>query len=213
MCGAQNLTEFVPAWLLGQEADLRRSFVIQRLDHQPDELELMDLTRFMHGGPGRLLSCPQCGVLCREERDDADYQRDVYDPALMKHLYSRYLQAFREKTKYKSFLGDGAEIIEVGSHLGAFLQTAESWGWRPKGIDVGMETGNFARRRGLSVERIALEDYSPRNQAAAVFIWNCFEQLEPREALRQSQPAAPEARNPGAQSSECKPLPAGAGWT
>ena len=149
----------------------------------------MDLSRFAHGGPARLLSCPACRLLIRDESEPAHYRNDIYDPALLRHLYPRYVRAFGDKRpNYLPFLRNGAEVLEVGSHLGAFLQTAEEWGWRPTGLDIGATTSAFARRQGLSVKRLALEDYSRGlNNPDAIFIWNCFEQLEdPSGALRQS---------------------------
>src|SRR5205823_868530 len=65
-------------------------------------------------------------------------------------------------------------------------QAAEEWGWRPIGVDIGRSTCAFARRQGATVKRISLEDYSPRlRNPDAIFIWNCFEQLEdPAAELR-----------------------------
>jgi hypothetical protein len=160
-----------------------------RLGHRPEVLESMDLTRFMHGGRGRLLRCPACGTLLREEGDLAHYQDDAYDSALMSHLLPRYVRTFEHKrSQYQPTLRDGAEILEVGSHLGAFLQAAEGWGWRPIGLDIGAATSAFARRQGLSVKRLTLEQYSPRLRSPeAIIIWNCFEQLEdPDQILRRS---------------------------
>jgi len=174
---------------LEQERHRREAFVRRRLGHDPDSLESMDLTRFMHGGPGRLLRCRVCGLGLREEDEEAKYQADRYDTELMRHLYPRYLQAFRKKRSgYRPLLRPGAEVLEVGSHLGAFLQTAEEWGWRPTGLDVGEFTSAFGRREGFSVKRMPLEDYSPRlKRPDAIFVWNCFEQLEdPFGTLRRS---------------------------
>jgi hypothetical protein len=187
VCCIEGLTVNAPADQLKRETELRESFVHERLDHQPEKSELMDLTRFMHGGPGCLLVCPNCGVLRRDEDDSPHYETDVYDPELLTYLYPRYLRAFDEKRQYKFLLRNNAEILELGSHLGAFLQIAEQWGWRPIGLDIGSATSSFARRIGMSVKRLALEDYSPRHQPEAIFIWNCFEQLEdPSDTLHQS---------------------------
>lgn len=146
----------------------------------------MDLSRFMHGGPGRLVACASCGVTLRDEAESANYAGDSYDPDLLSHLYPRYRAAFQEKeTHYRGLLRPHAEVVEIGSHLGAFLETAEEWGWRPTGFDVGGDTTGFARRRGVRVQRAAIEDARFENRSAdAVFIWNCFEQLEdPRATL------------------------------
>ncbi len=147
----------------------------------------MDLTDFMHGDPAPLLSCALCGIGVRDEPERASYESDVYDSNLMKHLYPRYLRAFRQKEPhFRELLRPRAEVLEVGSHLGAFLQAAEEWEWRPTGLDVGQDTSSFARRLGARVIRQSIEDarIQPRS-ADAVFIWNCFEQIEnPGSALR-----------------------------
>lgn len=172
-----------------QEEAIREAFVNERLGHRPAALEAMDLTQFMHGGPGRLLGCADCGTLLRDEAEQANYQEDAYDPVLMRHLYPRYLRSFElKKLQYQPLLRPGAEILEVGSHFGAFLQAAEEWGARPLGLDIGATTSSFARRQGASVKRLSLEEYSPRLRSPeAIFIWNCFEQLDnPSETLLRS---------------------------
>jgi 2-polyprenyl-3-methyl-5-hydroxy-6-metoxy-1,4-benzoquinol methylase len=168
-----------------RESEIRESFVTERMGHRAEDPESMDLTKFMHGGPGRLLRCSCCGLLSRDEETRAHYEDDLYDPALMRHLYPRYVRAFEQKRAlYRPLLRANAEVIEVGSHLGAFLQTAEEWGWRPTGLDIGAATSEFARREGGTVKRVSLEDYSPRfRRPEAIFIWNCFEQVEDPGAL------------------------------
>jgi hypothetical protein len=97
----------------------------------------------------------------------------------MQHLYPRYRQAFaRKRDHFQPLLPLSAEVLEVGSHLGAFLETAEIWGWRPIGLDIGRDTSAFARRQGGTVKQISLDDYSPGCRPDAIFIWNCFEQLD-----------------------------------
>jgi SAM-dependent methyltransferase len=172
-----------------QDRISRDAFVTSRLERRPEFAESMDLTRFMHGGPARLLTCPACGVMLRDETEPARYADDVYDSALLRHLYPRYVRAFEDKrSQYLPELRNNAEVLELGSHLGAFLQTAEEWGWRPTGLDIGDSTSAFARRQGTRVKRLPLEDYSPKlRKPEAIFIWNCFEQLEdPSRTLQQS---------------------------
>jgi hypothetical protein len=49
----------------------------------------------------------------------------------------------------------------VGSHLGAFLEAAKKWGWRPIGLDIGESTSAFARKRGGTVKSTALDALRP----------------------------------------------------
>jgi len=189
-CGRGNFVTRYSSFQIREEIDARASFVNQWFDHKPKKIELMDLTEFMHGGPGRLLACAHCGLLRREEDSEPHYADDVYDPDLLNHLYPRYVAAFRAKEKdYRDLLPPRAGVVELGSHVGAFLEVAERWDWRPIGLDIGRYTSAFARSKGLTVRRKAIEDSSLRGHGLdALFIWNCFEQMEdPGSTLRSAQ--------------------------
>jgi hypothetical protein len=93
------------------------------------------------------------------------------------------LHFFRPMVEKKALLREHADVLEIGSHLGGFLQTAEQWGWRPTGLDIGASTSSFARRQGLSTKRRAIGDYFPHRRSDAVYIWNCFEQLDDPSAI------------------------------
>jgi len=143
----------------------------------------------MHDGDARIMRCVRCGVLLRQEaatRATADYEEDPNDPGVMQHVYPRYLGAFRNKAAaYRDRLRPHASVVELGPHLGGFLQTAEEWSWSPVGLDIGRDTSEFARRQGLTVRRETIDDTKiPSGSADGVFIWNCFEQLaEPDRTL------------------------------
>jgi hypothetical protein len=116
----------------------------------------MDLTQFMHGGPAEIVACVVCGTARRNEQQAAQYESDRYDSALMRHLYPRYRDSFaRKRDRFQTLLQSGAEVPEVGSHLGAFLEA-------------------FARRQGGSVKQVSLGDYSPAGRLDAIFIWNAL---------------------------------------
>ena len=97
----------------------------------------------------------------------------------MEHLYPRYLEAFRAKSRpYRDLLRPGARILEVGSHYGAFLQAAKEWGWEAIGVDVGKDTTRFARSKGFAVKSCELPDCDFDKQSfEGIFIWNCFDQI------------------------------------
>lgn len=189
-CGGGSFMAAVSAAALAREVEQRNHFVHARLQRKATRAELKDLTDFMHDGPARLVTCLRCGLLVRHEEDvraNASYEEDPNDPDLMSHVYPRYVEAFRNKSEaYKDRLRPGASVIELGSHLGAFLQTGEEWNWRPVGLDIGYDTSEFARRLGLTVRRETIEDTRiAAGTADAVFIWNCFEQLgDPATTLK-----------------------------
>src|SRR3954467_11271521 len=153
LCGGRAFTMVAAAAEIDRELQIQNEFVFARLDHKAKRAELKDLTDFMHGFPAPLVKCQNCGVLTRAERrmrEAQSYEDDPNDPDLMAQLYPRYLAAFRQKEKaYRSLLDPAADVLDLGSHLGAFLQTAEEWNWKPIGLDVGTDTSAFARARGF----------------------------------------------------------------
>ena len=182
VCGDVFARSDVAARDVRHEFDLQREFVLSRFRSNPSPEELKDLIDFMHDAPAPLVRCTTCGLLRRAEaqvEDAGSYEEDPNDPDVMAQVYPRYVQAFRNKERgYRSLLRPRAEVLELGPHLGGFLQAAEEWDWRPVGIDVGVDTTSFIRRNGLTVIRGDLDDAGRKDRSSdAVFVWNCFEQL------------------------------------
>jgi hypothetical protein len=189
VCGIQVVQPATPASQIAREFDWQREFVLSRLRANPSPEELKDLTDFMHDSASPLVRCAGCGLLQRAETqpEDADsYEEDPNDPDVMTQVYPRYVQAFRNKRDaYQGFLSPRADVLEVGPHIGGFLQAAEEWNWRPLGVDVGVDTTAFIKRNGLRVVRGTLDDCKLHDGSfEAVFVWNCFEQLsQPAQTL------------------------------
>ncbi len=174
--------------VLDAECRIRERFIDVRLSGPVSEAERKDLTDFFHNGSAELLACSGCGQLLRHELEapQADaYSDETYDASVMQNQYPRYVAAFRAKEQpYRSLLPQSARILEVGSHYGAFLQTAAEWGWRAEGIDVGRDTSSFARAKGFTVYDCELQDCGFADDSIdGVFIWNCFEQIEDPKPL------------------------------
>lgn len=164
------------------ETLLRSQFVFDRVEKTPKPEERKDLTSFAHGAPAELVDCPDCHILVRHERETEPigaYAADDYDPDVMNRLLPRYVEAFRAREQpYRTLLEAGARVLEIGPHLGAFLQVAREWDWKPEGVDIGKDTTRFIRSQGFTIHNQVLEKCQfPRDAFDAVFIWNCFEQL------------------------------------
>jgi 2-polyprenyl-3-methyl-5-hydroxy-6-metoxy-1,4-benzoquinol methylase len=183
VCAGTAFRVVAAAERLQEECRIRERFVERRLTRSVEQDELKDLTDFFHAEKADLLACETCGLLVREEHDlppAQDYSEDEYDASVMEHQYPQYLEAFRKKAQpYRDLLPTGAQILEVGSHYGAFLQVAKEWGWKAEGVDPGKDTSRFARSNGLQVHVAALEECQfPAEQFDAIFVWNCFEQID-----------------------------------
>ncbi len=178
---------------LEEERQIREKFVAQRLIRSAHPNELKDLTDFIHAEKAHLTECASCTLLVRKEHAPPpaqNYSKDDYDPTVMENLFPRYVDAFRKKEKpYRTLLPERARVVEVGSHYGAFLQTATEWGWLAEGADLGKDTSRFAKSKGSTVHTAALEDCSlPASTYDGVFIWNCFDQIEdPKPTLAASR--------------------------
>jgi len=189
VCGGRNFSILVSSRQLDEECRVRERFVRERLTRPAGQEELKDLTEFFHQAPADILACADCTLLVRQEhqRSPAEtYSQDKYNPALMERLYPQYLKAFRAKEKpYRALAPSGARILEIGSHYGAFLETAQDWGWQAEGVDVGKDTSRFAQSKGFQVHAGEIGDCRFADGSLdAVFIWNCFEQIEdPKPAL------------------------------
>lgn len=191
VCSGTGFQVLVPASKVAAECRLRERFIRDRLARPASANELKDLTDFFHGERANILTCTHCSLLIRDELEPppADtYSRDEYDPDVIERVYPQYLEAFRRKEQpYRSMLRAGARIVEVGSHYGAFLQTAAEWGWKAEGVDVGKDTSRFAQSKGFTVHVGEFPDcdFAPEI-FDGVFIWNCFEQIEnPKPLLKE----------------------------
>ena len=183
VCGGDCFSTLVSSAKLDEECRFRERFVRERLNRPANPEELKDLTEFFHQGRAEILACGNCGLLVRREHEPPPaqtYSEDEYDPALMERLYPQYLQAFRAKEKpFRSLLPPGARVLEIGSHYGAFLQTAQEWGWSSEGVDVGKDTSRFAQSKGFIVHVAEIHECRfTQAKFDAVFIWNCFDQID-----------------------------------
>ncbi len=190
VCGGYRFTLLLSDTQVRREAALRNTFVSERLVRLPAAAERKDLTDFAHDAPACIYTCAECGLLVREEQKDAAaaYVEDTYDFAAIERMLPRYVEAFRAKEDaYRHVLPEGSRVLEIGPHLGAFLQVASEWGWRPEGIDIGKDTSAYLRAKGYTIHNRPIEDCAfPPSSFDGVFIWNCFDQIaDPRATLAQ----------------------------
>jgi SAM-dependent methyltransferase len=192
VCSGSEFSTLVDARVIQQECDLRARFIESRLSHPVAPDQRKDLTDFFHSGKADIAVCSECSLLLRREIEPPpaqSYSADEYDRAAIEAVYPQYLSAFRAKEQpYRSLLPSSARVIEVGSHYGAFLQTAREWGWDAEGVDIGRDTSRFARSNGFTVHVKELPECDiPDSSRDAVFIWNCFEQIpDPSITLREA---------------------------
>jgi SAM-dependent methyltransferase len=162
---------------------MRERFFRARLRGRFSRGALRDVTDVFLGAPADVLRCERCGVLIRAEAPGDDSFRDNgYRRAVLESLHAAHALAFREKSHdYRALLPRGARVAEVGSYAGGFLRAASEWGWSATGVDIGRDAARFTNALGFETRGVL--DFGSRS-LAALFVWNCFEQLSaPRTLL------------------------------
>ncbi len=180
-CRAEDFRIVVPQNAISEEIDIRERFVLDRIMGNVTKAELKDKTDFVHNTSADILVCRSCQVLARGEEAESykrHYEEDHYDEQVMDHLLKRYIQAFREKKKYREMLPIGSSVLEIGSHVGGFLHVAREWGWDSIGVDIGRDIAQFVNKKGYRTYNKSVEECGFKDgQFDGIFIWNCFEQL------------------------------------
>ena len=179
-CGREDLEILVPCETVAREMQLRSRFYRERIDGRVDRAMQKDLMDVAHHAQAEIAICRDCEILVRRERQTPQFETDHYEPFAMERMLRTQIKVFRHKARaYVPLLGKGARVLEIGSYIGAFLHVAAECGWNAVGVDVGRDTGHFARAHGYAVMDQPLEKcgFDP-HMFDGVFIWNTFEQLD-----------------------------------
>src|SRR5947209_1906295 len=189
VCDSSDLAPFASRERIAEELRLRRDFFASRIDGAIDRAEMKDRFDVLHNTPTAIRICGTCNVLLRED-DCRDFQSDPYPAYVMERMLRAQIDAYRAKEQWlRPMLPAGADVIEVGSYVGAFLHVAHEWGWTATGVDVGDDTARFAAAHSYPTRHAALEECRfERASFDGVFIWNTFEQVDnPRALLNESR--------------------------
>lgn len=143
---------------------------------------LEDHVYFSHNYPSALVTCRYCSMVYRDPRlASADtieeYTQHEYHPEWMESAYQLYTDAYRDKAReIAASSGAVARLVEVGSHVGGFLEAARQIGISGRGVDVGRCVSTFARAKGLDVLTGTLADAKLPSDSVDVLVnWLCFE--------------------------------------
>jgi 2-polyprenyl-3-methyl-5-hydroxy-6-metoxy-1,4-benzoquinol methylase len=184
VCDATDLDLFRDRDRIAEELRVREDFFAQRIDGHFERAEMKDRFDVLHRTATALRICRACGVLVRDD-DCRDFENDPYPPFVMERMLRAQIDAFRAKEMWlRPMLPANANVIEVGSYVGAFLHVAHEWGWTATGVDVGDDTARFAAAHSYPTRHATLEECGFDAHAFdAVFIWNTFEQVDSPKAL------------------------------
>ena len=183
VCGSAEAAEIADNDSMRAEVEALWEFQTRRLRPDTPPTRLTDRVAFSQRPPIRVVRCRDCGLVYRNPRERDFELRDTYahddpDPATLRTLYETQRAYFRTQAKrLKQLLGRAGSGLEVGSYVGAFLGAAREEGWHFEGLDIGEQSGTFARRQGFTVTLGSLESWTAKRTFDAVAIWNTFDQL------------------------------------
>lgn len=157
------------------------------------ELESLRCTSSRYGIHPPIVRCRQCGLVYANPRIEAtDLLRDyeaVVDETYLEEMAGRVLTFRRHLKPLEHLTGpaNGRRILDVGCHVGIFLEIAAEHGWDAWGIEPSRWATEQAHRRGLHVINGTLVDAGfPDNSFDVVTLWDVIEHLsDPRGELQQ----------------------------
>lgn len=141
-----------------------------------------------------LVTCVDCGMIYESPRFSDQVILDGYSSVRDEHdsQYDQRVLGF--KRALKSLLprlpAPPADVLDVGTAGGAFLEAATTLGYRARGIEPSRSLVESARARGLRVDQGTLDTLSlPEKSFDLICLWDVIEHLpQPEHALRRLLP-------------------------
>ena len=175
LCGSTSSTEVYPSRL----PDMTKR----------DVQEIFTCTSSAYGECGPIVRCDICGFVYQNPQPDPDWILDVYESV----VDARYdeeregrVHTFRRSLSELTQHVMPGRLLDVGSHLGVFVEVARAAGWDAEGVEPSRWATELARSRDLPVTQGAVADLArPDGTYDAVTLWDVIEHLaDPSAELR-----------------------------
>jgi 2-polyprenyl-3-methyl-5-hydroxy-6-metoxy-1,4-benzoquinol methylase len=180
LCGADDTILLFPSTLPEKENPARN-------------VEALQCTSLGYGVHGPVVKCRDCGLVYINPRPNSsdvlhDYQ-DVVDELYVEEREGRVLTFRRHLRPLQRIVGQpgGKRLLDVGSHIGVFVDVAQQHGWDAWGVEPSRWAAEQAQAQGLRVingtlATSGLEDAS----FDVVTLWDVIEHVpDPTAELRQ----------------------------
>lgn len=183
--------EFVPCNLCGSSRTRLRfpSTLSRRRDRAVD----FRCTSDGYGIHPPIVECLDCGLVYANPRAEASEITDTYraieDPLYVLEREGRVLSFEHHLRPIERLVGPGAgrRLLDVGCHVGVFLEIAQAHGWEAWGVEPSHWAVEIARARGLRVVEGTLREASfPDAWFDLVTMWDVIEHFsDPMGELRE----------------------------
>lgn len=173
-----------------REARLLYPSTLDRDDHS-GSAERYRCTSSGYGRHYAIVKCLRCGLVYSSPRGGEESIRrnyeDVVDELYVQERRGRVLTFERNFRPLRGLVTSPAQprLLDVGCHVGIFLEIAASHGWEAWGVEPSAWAAEEARRRGLRVVTGTLSsaDLTP-SSFDVITMWDVIEHLtDPRAEL------------------------------
>jgi len=186
-----DAVEFVVCNLCGSSRTRLRfpSTLSRRRDRAPD----FRCTSNGYGIHPPIVQCVDCGLVYANPRYAASEitktYRAIEDPLYVLEREGRVLTFERHLQPIEQLAGPGhgRRLLDVGCHIGIFLEIAQAHGWEAWGVEPSRWAVEIARARGLRVIEGTLREVGfPNAWFDVVTLWDVIEHLgDPMGELRE----------------------------
>jgi SAM-dependent methyltransferase len=194
LCGADDYELVYPSTLSGGASRETRGWGGEAgLKSSNPGLQSYACTNLGYGIHPPIVRCRRCSLVYANPRraDEAVHASyiEVVDELYLAERDGRVLTFQRHLEPIEAMLGpgDGRRLLDVGCHIGVFVEIASARGWNAWGVEPSRWAAEQARARGLQVVTGTLSDAGfEAGSFDVVTLWDVIEHLtDPASELRQ----------------------------